>query len=51
VDNSNLAHARKLTDDERTDRLRLIRSDNVGPFYHCLRTGARHRSGGAPRKP
>jgi DNA processing protein len=31
VDNSNLAHARKLTDDERTDRLRLIRSDNVGP--------------------
>ncbi len=31
MDNSNLAHARKLTDDERTDRLRLIRSDNVGP--------------------
>jgi hypothetical protein len=33
VDNSNLAHARKLTDDERTDRLRLIRSDNVGARF------------------
>ena len=31
VDNSNIPPARKLTDAERVDRLRLIRSDNVGP--------------------
>jgi DNA processing protein len=31
VDNSNISRATKLTDAERVDWLRLIRSDNVGP--------------------
>jgi hypothetical protein len=31
VDNSNITHATHLTEAERIDWLRLIRSDNVGP--------------------
>lgn len=31
MDNSNITHATHLTEAERIDWLRLIRSDNVGP--------------------
>jgi hypothetical protein len=31
VDNSSITHTTHLTDEQRIDWLRLIRSDNVGP--------------------
>ena len=39
MDNSNITHATHLTEAERIDWLRLIRSDNVGPrtFRSLLR--------------